>query len=182
MPYYIQYIKFDRLRFLIQGKRLHQGPIPDDLRQQFPRVNFRPLFGVQHSTSTLQQRLTPDQTKRSGCGDEPNDLKNPSINDPYRTEDKRINTDEQYPSILPREGSPQLVDDELQTQGSKQWCSNLQWNDVAHVLGDSFNAPLNNEPMDLTVAEHLVCRPSNSTSSSLGIRRHSFDRSQDGHH
>jgi hypothetical protein len=167
IPHFLNYIKFDRLRFLVQviilflisqlafslikGKDLKTSPIFNDLRLRFPSVNFERL--LTQETDRKQENSNETDTLAStnllNCGDLKNNLLESTITNQFYTTEKSINTDEQC-EFRTGERFPPLTETELE-QELRQFCTKFEWKDVENVLGESFDAPINLHQADITV-------------------------------
>ncbi|CAF3529113.1 unnamed protein product [Adineta steineri] len=133
IPHFLNYIKFDRLRFLLQvySMTLKRNHLIDELHHLVPLVKFETLLLDQ---TTNVQQTNPDEINIQNCHGQPIDLLHPT------TTEKLINTDEQceFPT---GERFPPLTDDELE-QELQQFCPKFKWKDIKTILGKSFHAPI----------------------------------------
>ncbi|CAF4445404.1 unnamed protein product [Rotaria socialis] len=156
IPHYLNYIKFDRLRFLIQGKFSRNNSIVDDLHHLLPSINFDVLFSDQQNVeqNNLNRKHTKEtdilsRTPPTNCHEQhQHDLLKSYIKKYYHTTEKQINTDERC-EFRPGERFPPLADHEFE-QELRRFCTKLEQKTIETILGKSFDARITPQQTNIT--------------------------------
>lgn len=130
--------------------------IVDYFRQYFPSINFEALSTIQSNLNKFHcQPIDFNEIEfvhRSNlvnCGEEELSTSSLILNNRYNTLEKLIHTDEQC-EHRPHQRYPPLNEHELEEE-LRQFCKNIDSNDIKIVLGSSFNVPITSKPIDNNV-------------------------------
>ncbi|CAF2115260.1 unnamed protein product [Rotaria magnacalcarata] len=156
IPHYLNYIKFDRLRFLIKGKFLSDNSIIDDLHHLLPSINFDALVSNRQNVeqNNLNKNHTQEmdilsRTRPTNCHEQhQHDLLKSYIKKYYHTTEKQINTDERC-EFRPGERFPPLTDHELE-QELRGFCTKLEQETIETILGKSFDIRITPQQTSIT--------------------------------
>ncbi|CAF1644920.1 unnamed protein product [Rotaria magnacalcarata] len=156
IPHYLNYIKFDRLRFLIKGKFLSNNSIIDDLHHLLPSINFDALVSSRQNVeqNNLNKNHTQEtdilsRTRPTNCHEQhQHDLLKSYIKKYYHTTEKQINTDERC-EFRPGERFPPLTDHELE-QELRGFCTKLEQETIETILGKSFDIRITPQQTSIT--------------------------------
>ncbi|CAM4805667.1 unnamed protein product [Rotaria magnacalcarata] len=156
IPHYLNYIKFDRLRFLIKGKFLSNNSIIDDLHHLLPSINFDALVSSKQNVeqNNLNKNHTQEtdilsRTRPTNCHEQhQHDLLKSYIKKYYHTTEKQINTDERC-EFRPGERFPPLTDHELE-QELRGFCTKLEQETIETILGKSFDIRITPQQTSIT--------------------------------
>ncbi|CAF1119049.1 unnamed protein product [Adineta ricciae] len=147
VPHFLKYIKFDRLRFLLQNNTANTNNLPHCI----PSINFEKLrVGQQTPSKQRDSDEVPfiSQIDGKNCGIQLNDLLKPLNERQYHTAEKLINTDEicEFP---PRKRLRPMITNELKPE-SRQLCTASHW---TTVLVNESKSP---DPIEQTSIETLI--------------------------
>ncbi|UJR26723.1 hypothetical protein I4U23_008038 [Adineta vaga] len=145
IPHFLNYVKFDRIRCLIQTTS-----VIDDLHQYIPSINFKELRIDQHANlkqTDSNEKDVSSEINLKYCGIELDDLRRPFNENQYHTVEKRINTDEQC-EFRSNEQFYRFTDDEFKPE-LRQFCTEFQWQDTKPISDRRADAQIISAQPDL---------------------------------